>query len=66
MTKSELIDLSMVMHAETEKAIRVSDDGDTTKAVWLPKSQVEVLPNSQDGTIIVTLPQWLAKDKGLI
>jgi hypothetical protein len=46
----------------TDKAILV-DDGKVS--VWLPLSQVEVEEN-RDGTYTVTLPEWLAKDKGLI
>lgn len=33
--------------------------------VWLPKSQIEVEEN-KDGTCTVTMPEWLAHDKGLI
>jgi hypothetical protein len=46
----------------TDKAILV-DDGKVS--VWLPLSQVEV-EEYRDGTYTVTLPEWLAKDKGLI
>ena len=38
---SEVIDLTLHQHAETEKAYLVSEDGDRAKAVWLPKSQCE-------------------------
>lgn len=34
---------------------------DGTKEVWLPKSMVE---RNDDGTF--TMPEWLAKEKGLI
>ena len=55
----------MTIHHETEKAILASDDGDREKAVWLPKSRVEVekLPG---GICCVTMPEWLAVDKGLV
>lgn len=57
---SDLIDISgQIMH-ETAKAVLFSDTGEKDKAVWLPKSQIEVNGN------IVTMPEWLAKDKGLI
>jgi len=53
---SELHDISLIWHGENEKAIQVSEDHKTKK--WLPKSQIEYkkLP---DGTVEVTLPQWL-------
>ena len=63
--KSDLIDLTLQRHHETPKAILVSDDGDKDKAVWLPLSQVEVVEKGQ-GIVEVTVPEWLAKDKGLI
>ena len=63
--KSDLIDMALQLHARTERAVLVSDDGDKEKAVWLPLSQVEVLP-LKHGTIAVTMPEWLALDKGLI
>lgn len=40
---------------------------DLTNAVWLPKSQVEVEHDGgQERFVTVTLPEWLAKEKGLI
>ena len=69
--KSDLVDLTVCLHHETKPgnaevgALLVSDDGDKSQAVWLPKSQVAVEPAS-GGAIVVTLPEWLAHDKGLI
>lgn len=64
----ELIDLNMVLLHQTEKAILVSDTGESSRGKWLPKSQVEFAfedPKRRD-LIVVTLPEWLAQDKGLI
>lgn len=55
--KSNLIEVSCEIRHETEKAYLIFDG---TKEVWLPKSQVEV----EDGE--VTMPEWLAMEKGLI
>jgi len=78
---SDLVDITACLHAESKPgmkevgAIRVSNDGDDTKAQWLPKSQVEFSltgrrQRSKQGLgveiVTVTLPEWLAKDKGLI
>lgn len=63
--KSDLIDIMMQLHAETAKAVLVSDDGDKDKAIWLPLSQIEVEHQSK-GVVLVTLPEWLAEQKGLI
>lgn len=78
---SDLVDVTVLLHAESKRgqkgqgAIRVSNDGDDDKAQWLPKSQVEFSTTgkrqrSKQGpgveVVTVTLPEWLAKDKGLI
>ena len=63
--KSDLVDVTVQIHAETEKAILVPDDGKRERAVWLPHSQIEIDKKSLS-VAVVTLPEWLAKDKGLI
>jgi hypothetical protein len=65
--RSDLIDIAGVIHHQTEKAILFSDDGDREKAVWLPKSVVEVEhdPKKPDH-VTVTMPERIAKDRGLI
>ncbi len=64
--KSDLIDVSMQLHHETPKAILVSDDGDKSKAVWLPLSQIEFEHKGSSGIVVVTMPEWLATEKGLV
>ena len=61
--KSNIIDLELWLHAETEAAILVSTHGELNDAVWLPKSAIEVKRGS--GFVNVTLPEALAIDKGL-
>ncbi len=63
--KSDLVDLTMQRHAETEKAILVSDDGERDHAVWLPKSRIEIEKKDR-AVVVVTLPEWLAIEKGLV
>lgn len=65
MSKSDLVDLNLQLHHETERAILVSDDGDEKSAAWIPLSQCEVLKKPR-GIVVVTMPEWLALDKGLI
>ena len=62
--KSDLIDIDGAIHAETEKAVLFSETGDRSKAVWLPKSQIEIDRDYMKTT--VTMPERLALDKGLI
>lgn len=73
MSRSDLVDLTMRKHAETKLAVLVSDDGVKKNAVWLPLSQIEIAPvlgttgaTSAAETVLVTLPEWLAIDKGLV
>lgn len=64
---SDLIDVHVQLHAETERAFLVSLDGDKARAVWVPKSQCEISdpPHPSPGEKLLTLPEWLAFDKGL-
>lgn len=77
--KSHLIDLALALHHETERAVRISNDGEDTGAVWLPKSLCEIERqgktlrghdrNGQAVTlplVTMTLEESLARDKGLI
>lgn len=57
--RSDLVDIAGELRRQTYKAFLIFDG---TKEVWLPKSQVEHDPD--DGTF--AMPEWLAKEKGLI
>ena len=61
MSDSKLIDLAVEIRHETANAFLVHDGH---RDVWLPKSQCEVTETR--GPSIVTMPYWLAKEKGLI
>lgn len=63
--KCDVIDVSVCVHHRTEKAVLVSDDGDRDKAKWLPLSRVEIEMDGESAGI-VTLPEWLAVEKGLV
>ena len=54
-----LTDVAGEVRAETEKAYQFYDGSVT---VWLPKSQCEW--DARDKTM--TLPEWLAVEKGLV
>ena len=67
--KSDLVDLTLHLHHETALAVQVSDNGDRKRAVWLPKSQIEIdraIVNRGDMYVVVTLPEWLATREGLV
>lgn len=59
---SDLIDLSVLFVRESDRAWCVNAGG--KQDVWLPKSQCELERGGRVDTL--TLPEWLAKEKGLI
>lgn len=65
MGKSNLVDLDMQILRETEKAVLATLDV-PDNGVWLPKSQIEIQDTVIEGIVSIALPEWLAKDKGLI
>lgn len=72
-TKSDLVDLDLILHNDNpdKKAIAVSTDRLTPFArwVWLPRSLIEYEHKATARRTIVvrvTLPEPLAKEKGLI
>ena len=68
---SEIVDIEVTLHHETKLgrpdagALLVSDSGDRDEAVWVPKSQIE-FEHDTGRLYTLSLPQWLAYDKGLI
>lgn len=64
---SDVVDLRLHLHWMTPDAIKVSVDGEKSNAVWLPKSKIGYPTECETGTVItVTMPEWLAVDKGLV
>jgi hypothetical protein len=63
--RSNVIDLDVQVLHETDKAAMVTLDV-PDNGVWLPKSQIELNETGIAGIMTVTLPEWLALEKGLI
>lgn len=62
--KSDLVEVSVQLRHTTERAVLIFDGA---AEVWLPISQIEVTPADPiTGMTIITLPEWLAQEKGLI
>lgn len=60
----ELVDIEVTIHAESKDAIKVSSADTVSDEVWLPRSQIEI--NTQHGSSAeITLPRWLAENRGL-
>ena len=59
-SKSDLVDIACEITAETEKAFKIDHGGE--EECWVPKSQCE-----WDATVkTMTMPEWLALDKGIL
>lgn len=69
-TRSDLVEITCRKRADREKSIAVfageiekgPSGRDREKWAWLPKSQIEY----DDRAGVATMPEWLAKEKGLI
>ena len=65
--RSNLIDLEVCVERDEpklEKAVLVNLGG---KKHWLPRSQIEIEYKDQNGLFaIVTMPEWLAIEKGMV
>jgi hypothetical protein len=67
MTRNNPVDIAVVIIRDenSDAAILVSETGHEDDAVWLPRSQIEYTTD-RHGRTTVTLPEWLAEDKGLL
>ena len=64
--KSKLVDVAVQIFVRTERAVLVSDTGEKEDGVWLPLSQIEIEEKSDGTSSIVTMPEWLAAERGLV
>lgn len=66
MAKTKLVDLNVQKLRETDRAVLVTT-GEPDEAVRLPLASVEIVPHDAvAGLHTVTLPEWLAIDRGLV
>ena len=62
--KSDLVDLDLDYAGHSPKAIAVKREGER-EWIWLPLSQCEY-EMTAPGRLRLTLPKWLARQKGLL
>ncbi len=73
------VTLTLAIHARTGRAILVSETGEADKASWVPLSQSKLIDLNKTASgfdrkgqstslplFEVTMPEWLATDKGLV
>jgi hypothetical protein len=61
----QLTCLVLVRHAETEKALFVSDDGDKVGAVWVPRALLSIDGINRGPFLVATMSQQFATQKHL-
>lgn len=65
MSNDELVTIDGAIEARTEKAV-LFHTGDKTQAVWLPRSKIQIDDSGFVGILTVTMPEWMALERGLI
>ena len=63
---NEVVEVTLQIHHETEKAYLVSESGDKNEAVWLPKSMCERGEKAAPAIYTFDMPEWLALEKGFL
>jgi hypothetical protein len=58
--------MTLHLHREEDMSILVSTDGVAAHAVFLPRSKIEIAPERQGARVMVSVPEWLVKEKGLL
>lgn len=65
--RSDLHDIEVFLRRETQRAWGIENPNASTDLIWLPKSQCELeRGEGPDKPDILTAPEWLLKERGLI
>ena len=64
--RSNLIDLTVQLVHETDKAVLVNAMIGNSENTWLPKYLIEIDKTANPGFIVITLPEYIALEKELI
>lgn len=64
---AEFVDLDVHVHVVTQRAIRVSLDGEDDNAVWLPRSMCKIDSEPERNTdVSIGVQDWIAEREGLV
>lgn len=66
MAESKSIELMMVLHKRVGEDVLVSDTGDVRHAVILPMGSIKVEMSRVAGFVDITMPERMAREKGLV
>ena len=64
--ESRSLELMMVLHRRVGDAVLVSDTGDVRHAVMLQMGAIRVEMARAAGFVMITMPERLARQKGLV
>lgn len=56
------VEIACTVKRETDKAVLINDG---TRDAWIPKALIDLHPEMGD-VVTAVMPEWVAKDKGLI
>lgn len=59
-----ILTLDLFVHGRSERAVRLSRDGDLRNSSWVALVHLDVAM-AGDKRAIVTIPRWLAEQEGL-
>jgi hypothetical protein len=65
MTAPAPIVVICTLRRDSGAAVLVADSGNPELEAWLPRSQV-LIENGMFGRLRITMPAWLAKEKGFL
>lgn len=65
MSRNEIVEVDGAIEARTDRAI-LFHTGDKTQAVWLPRNQIQIDDAGFPEIFTVSMPEWMALDRGLI
>lgn len=63
--KSDLVDICAIVRHRTDRGVLIIH-AEEKAPVWLPLAHVELAANEDGRTHTVTVPQWLAEEKGIV
>lgn len=59
------VNVQVVLRAESAKAFKIAAHEDA-EPVWVPKSQADIAKRGDGSIVTMTMPEWLAQERGLI
>ena len=62
----ETVELELHVHAESQKAMLLSTDGNEREAEWTPKSQIIKIGAERGQSGIFEMKEWIAQKNGFL